>query len=77
MNYLRFQNRELVIGYIMLWKIKEKEGQLTRNEKLILIKWAKDKPINLSSAKKYKENLILYKDLKKETNFQKKFPFQQ
>ena len=32
-------------------KRRKRRTKLTRNEKLLLIKWAKDKPINLASAR--------------------------
>ena len=35
-------------------KRRKRRTKLTRNEKLLLIKWAKDKPINLASARKLK-----------------------
>ena len=38
---------------------RKRRTKLTRNEKILLIKWAEYKPTNLASAKKYKENLII------------------
>ena len=31
---------------------RQRREKLTRNERLIIIKWAKDKPINIASARK-------------------------
>ena len=46
--------------------------KLTRNEKLILIKWAKDKPINLASAIKLQMKFNSLPRTKKENRLPKK-----
>ena len=51
---------------------RKRRTKLTRNEKLILIKWAKDKPINLASAKKLQMKFNSLPRTKKENKLQKK-----
>ena len=52
---------------------KKRRTKLTRNEKMILIKWAKDKPINLASARKLQNRFNSLPKSKKEKKLQKKF----
>ena len=72
-NYSKFQNRELIILSIIQKKKKRKRRtKLTRNEKLILVKWARDKPINLASAKILQKRFNYLPKSKKENKTQKK-----
>ena len=45
---------------------------MTRNEKMILIKWARDKPINIASARKLQKRFNSLPKSKKENKLQKK-----
>ena len=56
---------------------KKRRTKLTRNEKLILMKWARDKPINVASARQLQKNLIHCQNLKKKKNYKKKYLLQQ
>ena len=51
---------------------KKRRTKLTRNEKMILIKSAKDKPINLASARKLQNRFNSLPKSKKEKKLQKK-----
>ena len=53
-------------------KRRKRRTKLTRNEKLLLIKWAKDKPINLASARKLKIKFDSMSRQKKEKKMKKK-----
>lgn len=53
-------------------KTKKRREKLTRNERLYLIKWAKDKPINLASAKKLQRKFNSLTKMKKENKLQKR-----
>ena len=50
---------------------KARRTKLNRNEKNLIIKWAKDRPISLASAKNYKEDLIIYPKKKRKGNTKK------
>ena len=51
---------------------KKRRSKLTRNEKMILIKWARDKPINIASARKLQKRFNSLPKSKKENKLQKK-----
>ena len=51
---------------------RKRRTKLTRNEKILLIKWAKDKPTNLASAKKIQRKFNNLKRNKKENKLPKK-----
>ena len=66
------------INYIIHHSKKEKRKRrtkLTGNEKLILVKWARDKPINLASAKFLQKRFNFLPKSKNENKAQKKFLF--
>ena len=51
---------------------RKRREKLTRNERLIIIKWAKDKPINIASARKIQIKFNRLPKSKKENGIQKK-----
>ena len=51
---------------------KKRRTKLTRNEKLILMKWARDKPINVASARQLQKKFNSLPKSKKEKKLQKK-----
>ena len=56
---------------------RKRRTKLIRKEKNLLVRWARDKPINLWSAKKCKINLIYCPKTKRKRICQKRFHFQQ
>ena len=51
---------------------RKRREKLTRNERLFIIRWAKDKPINFASAKKIQLKFNRLPKSKKENGIQKK-----
>lgn len=51
---------------------RRRRSKLSRNEKNMLIKWAKDKPINIASAKRLRNRFNSLPKYKKEKKKQKK-----
>ena len=52
---------------------KKRRMKLTRNERNIIIKWAKNKPINIASAEIMRNKFNRLPKYKKEKKLQKKF----
>ena len=51
---------------------KKRREKLTKNERNLIIKWAKNKPINIASAKKIQKRFNRMSKYKKENKIQKK-----
>lgn len=51
---------------------RKRRTKLTRNEKIMLIKWAKNKPTNIAGAKKIQMKFNLLSSKKKEKHKKKK-----
>ena len=51
---------------------RKRREKLTRNERSIILKWAKNKPINLASARKIRQKFNSLQKNKKEKRIQKK-----
>ena len=52
---------------------KTRRTKLNRNEKNLIFKWAKDRPISLASEKNYKEDLTIYPKKKKKREYKKEY----
>ena len=70
------QNVNYWIHHPIIYK-KKRRGKLTKNKRNLIIKWDRNKPINISSAKRIQKRFNRMSKYKKENKLQKKYRFQQ